>query len=208
MPKVNVYNQSNEQVGEIELDDSVFAAEVKEHLLHFVVRKQLAARRAGTHAVKRRSDVRGGGRKPYRQKGTGRARQGSTRSPQFRGGGVVFGPEPRSYDFKVNRKERQAALRSAISLRASAGDLIVLDDLAFEAPRTKDFKAFMAAFGLEDVLVVSEDPTGNVGLASRNLQEASFLPAQGLNVYDVLRRGRLVLTRSAVDAVTSRLGGN
>lgn len=207
MPKLNVFSQSNKQVGDIELDDAIFGGEVREHLLHFVVRQQLAARRAGTHAVKRRSDVRGGGRKPYRQKGTGRARQGSTRSPQFRGGGVVFGPEPRSYNFKVNRKERQAALRSALSLRVSSGDVTILEDLTFEQPRTKDFKSFMGAFEMSDVLVVLGDRNEVVELASRNLEEATVLPPVGLNVYDILRRRHLVMTRSAVEAVTARLGG-
>lgn len=207
MPKLNVFSQSNKQVGDIELDDAIFGGEVREHLLHFVVRQQLAARRAGTHSVKRRSDVRGGGRKPYRQKGTGRARQGSTRSPQFRGGGVVFGPEPRSYNFKVNRKERQAALRSALSLRVSSGDVTILEDLTFEQPRTKDFKSFMGAFEMSDVLVVLGDRNEVVELASRNLEEATVLPPVGLNVYDILRRRHLVMTRSAVEAVTARLGG-
>lgn len=209
MSKVNLYNQNHEQVGEVELDDAVFGTEVKSHLLHFMVRNQLAARRAGTHAVKRRSDVRGGGAKPWRQKGTGRARQGSIRSPHFRGGGVVFGPEPRSYDFKVNKKERKAALCSALSLRAQNGELFVVDDIMFDAPKTKSFKGFMDAFGFDDVLVVLAETKadGNVELASRNLQNATVLPSVGLNVYDVLKRGRLVLTKSAVEAVTARLGG-
>ncbi len=208
MAKHQVVNQSNEPVGEIELSDVVFGAEVKDHLLHFVVRKQLAARRAGTHAVKRRSDVSGGGRKPYRQKGTGRARQGSTRSPQWRGGGVVFGPEPRSYDFKVNRKERLAALRSALTLRVQKGETVIVDDLQLEAPKTQQFISVLAGLGLGDALFVLAAKNDNIELASRNLKNITVLPPIGVNVYDVLRRGKLVMTRAAVEALTERLGGN
>jgi large subunit ribosomal protein L4 len=207
MASINVYNQQNEQVGEIELDDMVFGAEVKEHLLHAVVRKQLAARRAGTHAVKRRSDVRGGGRKPFKQKGTGRARQGTSRAPHMRGGGVVFGPNPRSYDFKVNKREMRAALCGAISRRVAEGRIIVLDDIQFDGPKTKSFKAFLAAFGAADALLVVDGSNENVELSARNLQNVTVLPPVGVNVYDVLHRSQLFMTKSAVEAVTSRLGG-
>jgi large subunit ribosomal protein L4 len=139
MTTIKVHNQQSDEIGELELSDVVFSAEVKQHLLHAVVRKQLAARRAGTHAVKRRSDVRGGGRKPFKQKGTGRARQGTIRAAQMRGGGVVFGPIPRSYDFKVNKREMRAALRGALTLRVAAGDALVVDDIGFDAPKTKQF---------------------------------------------------------------------
>lgn len=204
MSTVKIYNQSQQEVGEIELDDAVFGVEPKSHLLHLVVRKQRAARRAGTHAVKGRSDVSGGGRKPYKQKGTGRARQGSTRSPQFRGGGVVFGPQPRSYDFKVNKKQMASALRTALSIRAGEGKVVVLDDLAFDAPRTKDFKALLAAFGIEDALFVLE-ASDAVQLSARNLSQVTVLPPVGLNVYDVLARSTLVLSKDAVGAITERL---
>ncbi len=207
MSKLPLYNQDHKQVGEIELDDSVFGVEVREHLLHLAVRKQLAARRQGTHAVKRRSEVSGGGKKPFKQKGTGRARQGSTRSPQFRGGGVVFGPSPRSYDFKVNKKELAAALRSALTRRVEQGALIVVDDLAFAEPKTKQFVEFMGKFELGDALVVLADANDNVVLASRNLSKVTLLPPGGVNVYDVLRRSKLVMSRAAVAAVTVRLGG-
>jgi large subunit ribosomal protein L4 len=207
MAKINIYNLSRVAVGELELDDNVFAADVKEHLLHSVVRKQLAARRAGTHAVKRRADVSGGGRKPFKQKGTGRARQGTTRAPQMRGGGVVFGPNPRSYDFKVNKKEMAAALRGALSRRAVAGELIVLDGLDFSAPKTKEAIAFLERFELADVLLVADEVTDNLRLASRNLSKVTLLRTDGINVYDVLRRSRLVMTTGAVDALTRRLGG-
>ncbi len=207
MPNVTLYSQSKQELGDVELDASVFGAEVKLHLLHLVVRAQLAARRAGTHKVKRRSEVSGGGRKPYKQKGTGRARQGSTRSPQFRGGGVVFGPEPRDHSFKVNKKERRAALVSALSKRVADGDVVVLDDLAFEAPKTKQFTGFMSTFGLDDALVVLPVGDANVELSGRNLPNVTILPAVGVNVYDVLKRKHLVLTKAAVDALTTRLGG-
>lgn len=207
MAKIQIHNQNSDVVGELELDDAVFGAPYKEHLLHQVVRKQLAARRAGTHAVKHRAEVSGGGKKPYKQKGTGRARQGTTRAPQWRGGGVVFGPTPRSYDFKVNRKEMRAALRSALSKRVADGAVIVLDDLQFAAPKTKDFKAVLGRFGLEQALVVLGDRNDTVELSGRNLPNVHILPPVGVNVYDVLRRSHLIMTRAAVDALTARLGG-
>lgn len=207
MSKIPVWNQNHEQVGEIELDASVFGAEIKPHLMHMVVRKQLAARRQGTHAVKRRSEVSGGGRKPFKQKGTGRARQGSTRSPHMRGGGVVFGPEPRSYDFKVNKKEMATALKSALSHRAGEGAIVVLDDLFFDAPKTKQFTELMGKFELSDALVVHTDANGNLSLSVRNLQGITLVAPAGVNVYDVLKRSRLVMTTAAVQAVSARLGG-
>lgn len=206
MAKVTVYNQSADEVGELELDDAVFGVDVKEHLLHAVVRKQRAARRAGTHAVKRRASVSGGGKKPFKQKGTGRARQGTTRAPHMRGGGVVFGPEPRSYDFKVNKKEMRQALASAISRRTEEGALVVLDDLAFDEPKTKNFVGFLGAFDMGDACVVG-DLSDNVKLSARNVPGITVLEPAGLNVYDVLNRSKLVMTKAAVEAVTGRLGG-
>lgn len=207
MTKVPVYNQAKKQVGELELDPAVFGVEVKPHLLHLAVRKQLAARRQGTHKAKERSEVSGGGRKPYKQKGTGRARQGSIRAPHYKGGGVVFGPRVRSHDFKVNKKELSAALRVALTRRAESGELVVLDDLAFDTPKTKNLVAFLETFGLSDALVVLAGPSNNVALSARNLQEVTLLPPAGVNVYDVLKRSRLVMSRAAVEAVTARLGG-
>jgi len=206
MATVKIYNTKKEEVGELQLSDAVFGVEPKRHLLHLVVRKQLAARRAGTHAVKRRSSVSGGGKKPFKQKGTGRARQGSTRSPHMRGGGVVFGPEPRSHDFKVNKKETRAALLSALSVRAGEGTLVVLDALDFDTPKTRNFRELLGTFGLDSALVVA-DVSANLELAGRNLQHLTVLSAGRLNVYDVLKRKHLVLTRAAVEAVTARLGG-
>lgn len=207
MATLSVYNLDRQPVGEIELDDAVFGVDIKSHLLHLAVRKQLAARRQGTHAVKGRAEVSGGGRKPFKQKGTGRARQGSTRSPHYRGGGVVFGPEPRNHDFKVNKKEMRAALCSALTTRVKGGEVVVVDDLAFDTPKTKAFKAFLERFEIPDALVVITDASDNVKLASRNLREVTVIPPKGVNVYDVLKRDRLVLTRKAAEALVARLGG-
>jgi large subunit ribosomal protein L4 len=207
MAKVNVYNQNHEPVGEIELSESVFGAPYKAHLIHQVVRKQLAARRAGTHAVKHRAEVNGGGKKPWKQKGTGRARQGTTRAPQWKGGGVVFGPTPRSHDFKVNKKEMASALRSALSKRLSDGAIYVVDELSFAAPKTKEFVAFMGRFDLSDALVVVSPTSANAEISARNVQGVRVLQPIGVNVYDVLRRSHLVMTRAAVEALTARLGG-
>lgn len=207
MATVTVYNQNREPVGELDLDDAVFGVEVKSHLLHLAVRKQLAARRQGTHAVKRRSDVSGGGRKPFKQKGTGRARQGSIRSPHYRGGGVVFGPEPRSHDFKVNKKQMRAALCSALTARAAEGALTVVDAIDLESPKTRAFKHILKTFEIDDALVVADDASDNVKMAARNLTEVSLLPAVGVNVYDILKRDHLVLTKGAAEALVARLGG-
>lgn len=207
MSTVTVWNQQHEEVGELALDESIFGVEVKEHLMHMAVRKQLAARRAGTHAVKRRAQVRGGGRKPFRQKGTGRARQGTIRAAQMRGGGVVFGPEVRSHDFKVNRKEMRAALCSALTRRASEGAVSVVDSLCFETPKTKDFLSFLASHSLSNVLLVAS-PDENLRLSARNLKGVTVLPAAGVNVYDILRRNNLVVTKEAMENLVTRLGGN
>lgn len=206
MTTIKVHNQQSDEIGELELSDVVFSAEVKQHLLHAVVRKQLAARRAGTHAVKCRLDVCGGGRKPFKQKGTGRARQGTIRAAQMRGGGVVFGPIPRSYDFKVNKREMRAALRGALTLRVAAGDALVVDDIGFDAPKTKQFIQLLAGFGVKDALVVMDDHLGPAALSARNLPNVTVLPPVGLNVYDVLHRSRLIMTKGAVEAITARLG--
>jgi large subunit ribosomal protein L4 len=204
---VDVYNLQREKVGQVELDARVFGAPVKEHLLWAVVRYQLAARRAGTHATKGRSDVAGGGKKPFKQKGTGRARQGSSRAPHMRGGGVVHGPQPRSHAFKINKKVRAAALRSALSRRASESRVTVLDTLALDAAKTKLVAGFMTRFDLPDMLVVVGPNDNAFALAARNIPRVTVLPAEGLNVYDVLRRNNLVITPGGLDAVTARLAG-
>lgn len=205
MTTINVHNQNNEKVSTIDLEDSVFGAEVKGHLLHSIVRYQLAKRRQGTHSVKSRSEVRGGGRKPFKQKGTGRARAGTIRSPIWRGGGTVFGPTPRSYAFKLNKKVRRAALASALSKRLQDEAIVVLDKIEFSEIKTKQVSGFMKSFGLEDMLLVCA-PDETVEKSARNLPGVTVLPPAGLNVYDVLLRANLVMTEDAVKAITKRLG--
>ncbi len=206
MPSVNVYNCAREKVGEVELDPVVFGAPVKEHLFHLVVRYQLAARRQGTHKTRGRSEVRGGGKKPYRQKGTGRARHGTIRSPIFRGGGVVFGPVPRSHAIKVPRKVRRAALRAALTRRLEEGALTVVDRFDLQEIKTRAMREILERFELDDVLIVLDAPDEVVSRSARNLPGVLVLPVEGLNVYDVLRHRALVFTRPAIDAVTARLG--
>lgn len=206
MPTVDVYNVNREKVGSFDLSDAVFGAEVKEHLLYAAVRYQRAAARQGTHKVKERAEVRGGGRKPWRQKGTGRARQGSIRSPQWRGGGVVFGPRVRSHAFKLNKKVRKAALCSALSRRAGEARIVVLDALSFDAPKTKQVAELMKRFELTDMLLVT-NPDENVSRSARNLQDVTVLPPAGVNVYDVLNRSVVVVTQDAAAALVARLGG-
>ncbi len=205
MATVDVFNTAREKVGSLDLSDAVFGAEVKEHLFHFVVRAQLAARRAGTHATKQRAMVSGGGKKPWRQKGTGRARQGSTRAPHWRGGGSVFGPQPRDHAFAVNKKVRRAALRCALSRRAGEQAMVVLDTIALPEARTRHFRGFMKAFGFQSLLVVVPVMDDAVSLAARNLPNVTVLPVDGLNVYDVLRHKNLAVTTGAVAAIEARL---
>lgn len=207
MPTVDVYNQNREKVSEIALSDEVFAAAVKPDLMNAVVRYQLAKKRQGTHQVKGRAQVRGGGKKPFRQKGTGRARAGTTRSPHWRGGGVVHGPTSRSHAFKLNKKVRRAALRAALSHRVAEGSVVVLDDLQLPEVKTKQVVKFLEAFGLKDALLVMPERTQNVALSARNLPNVTYLPVEGVNVRDVLHRGTLVMTKAAAEALTARLGG-
>jgi len=205
MPTIDVYNINREKVSEIALDDTVFGADVKEHLLYAVVRYQMAKKRQGTHKVKTRSEVSGGGRKPWRQKGTGRARQGSIRSPIWRGGGVVFGPTPRDHSFKLNKKVRAAALRSALSRRVAEGAIVVLDKFEIDVPRTRTVADFMKRFDLSDALFVIPERDERFTKSARNIPTVTVLPTEGLNVYDVLQRRNLVLTKGALEAVTQRL---
>jgi len=194
--------------GSVDLDPVIFEAVVKPHLFHAEVRRQLAHRRAGTHATKNRALVSGGGIKPWRQKGTGRARQGTIRAPQWAGGGIVFGPVPRGYEHGLTKKTRKAALRSALSLRHREGQLSVVEALALEGPRTKLLLEALAGLGLGDasVLVVIEAADRNLELAARNLPRVDVLRAEGLNVYDVLRHERLLLTQGALAQLQQRLG--
>ena len=192
-------------VGQIDVADAVFAHEVKEHLLWEMVKAQRAARRAGTHDTKTRANVRGGGRKPYRQKGTGGARQGSTRSPQFVGGGVVFGPHPRSYEYTVPKKVKRAALASALSLRAQEKKIVVIDGLNFDAPKTKDMAAVLKAIGAISAVIVSSKDAVNTVKSVRNLKSSKYLPPEGLNVYDILNHETLVISRDVIRAVEGRV---
>jgi len=206
MPTIDVYNASGKKVSSFDLPEAVFGADVKEHLLYAAVRFQRAKARAGTHKTKERAEVRGGGRKPWRQKGTGRARQGSIRSPQWRGGGVVFGPRVRSHAHKMNKRVRRQALISALSRRCEENRIDVLDDLAFPEKKTRQVLGLMKAFDLTDMLLVLEGRNDNVETSARNLQDVTVLPTAGVNVYDILRRENLVLTQSAVTSLVDRLG--
>jgi large subunit ribosomal protein L4 len=205
--QIDVVNIEGQRVGQMDIADEVFATKVKEPLLWEAVKAQQAAKRAGTHATKTRMHVRGGGRKPYRQKGTGNARQGSTRSPNFVGGGVVFGPHPRSYEYTLPKKIKKAALASALSLRAQEKKLVVIDKLSIEAPKSKRMAGVLKTLGLASALVV--DAKGNLNLAKsiRNLTSHSCLPPEGLNVYDILNHGWLVIAKDAVKAVEARVIG-
>lgn len=194
---VDVYNLKREKVGEIELADAVFNADVKQHLMHEVVRSQRAAKRSGTACVKERNAVSGGGRKPYRQKGTGRARQGSSRSPNHVGGGVVHGPRPRSYAFRPPRNVRRGALRSALSLRVKEEKILVLEDFELEEIGTKRLAEILSGLEIEGGLLVDRVGNEKLKLSARNLAEYSYLPPEGVNVYDILRHNQLVMTRDA-----------
>ncbi|MDA3902328.1 MAG: 50S ribosomal protein L4 [Desulfuromusa sp.] len=205
MATVSIYDQDKKQVGERELADAVFNTEVKEYLLHDMVRYQLAARRQGSAATKNRSAVAGGGKKPYRQKGTGNARQGTIRAPHFVGGGVAFGPSPRSYAFKLNRKVKKAALCSALSVRFQAEKLIVVKDLAMDSISSKSFEQLIKRFELEGVLIVIDQADSKVELSARNLRNIKVLRAEGVNVYDVLKYPNLVLTDAAVNEIEGAL---
>ncbi len=205
MPTVPLMNQLAEQLGEIDLSDEVFSAEIKEHLLHDVVRMQLSNRRSANPVTKTRAMVSGGGRKPYRQKGTGRARQGTTRAVQFRGGGVAFGPNGRKYTMRLNKKVRRAALRSALTLRLVNEELIVVNDLTLEQPKTRQFLDTATRLSATRALFIIGDPDENVMLSARNLKTLKVLPVAGLNVYDILKYPRLVLTAPAVEKIEARL---
>lgn len=202
MPKVALYNTNGEQVGEIELNDAVFGIEPHAHAMHSAVVMQQASLRQGTHKVKGRSEVRGGGRKPWRQKGTGRARQGSIRSPQWVGGGVVFGPTPRSYAYKLPKKVRRLAIRSALSSKVLAEEIIVLDGLQMNEPKTKQFAGILQNLKADrKALIVSAEYNDNVALSARNIPGVKFIAADGINVLDVLGHDKLIITKDAVQKV-------
>lgn len=205
MPKVAVYNTRGEQVGEIELKDEVFGQPVNEAVMHEVVVMQLANRRRGTHDTLVRGEVRGGGRKPWRQKGTGRARHGSIRSPIWRGGGTVFGPHPRDYGYSVPKKVRRLALKSALSAKVNEGRIVVLDDLTIPAPKTREMVEILNNLKADKALVVTAGADINVEKSARNIPGVKSLAAAHLNVYDILDHPTLVITRDAVAKVEEAL---
>lgn len=198
MANVSVYNMEGKSVGSIELNDAIFGVEVNEHLVHMAVVQQLANKRQGTQSAKTRAEVSGGGRKPWRQKGTGHARQGSTRAPQWKGGGVVFAPKPRDYSFKLNRKEKQIALKSALTSRVEASKIFVLDELNFDEIKTKKMAAVLENLKVNKALVVLGDKNENVILSARNLPTVITALPNTINVYDILKYDTLVLTKDAV----------
>ena len=204
MSTVDIYNIKNEKVGEIGLNEKVFDLEVKEYLLHDVVRMQRAAKRAGTACTKTRVEVRGGGAKPWRQKGTGRARAGTRRSPLWRGGGVTFGPKPRDFSFKLNKKVKKQALAMAMSARLQEGNLLVLDDITMEAIKTKDFVSIMNTFDLDNCLIVIDGANENLEKSSRNVNGFKVLPAEGVNVYDILLHKKLMLVQPVIESLEKR----
>ncbi len=201
MANVAVYNMQGQQVDSIELNDAVFGVEVNEHLVHMAVVTQLANMRQGTQKAKTRSEVSGGGRKPWRQKGTGHARQGSIRAPQWKGGGVVFAPVPRDYSMSMNKKERRAALKSALTSRVEAGKLIVLDELALSEIKTKEFQKVMDALKLQKALFVLDNVDKNVILSARNIEGVKTTQVGSLNTYDVMKYSTVVLTRKSVSDI-------
>ena len=199
MANVSVYNMEGKEVGTIDLNDAVFGVEVNEHLVHMAVLQQLADKRQGTQKAKTRSEVSGGGRKPWRQKGTGHARQGSIRAPQWKGGGVVFAPVPRDYSFKMNKKEKKAALKSALTDKVVNNNIVVVDELKFDEIKTKKFAEVMNNLkATRKALVVLADNDKNVVLSARNLAEANTTLTNTLNVYDIVNARTLVLTKDAV----------
>ena len=198
MAQVTVYNKEGKEVDKLELNDAVFGVEVNEHLVHLAVVAQLANKRQGTQKAKTRSEVSGGGRKPWRQKGTGHARQGSTRAPQWKGGGVVFAPTPRDYTIKLNKKEKRAALKSALTSRVNDNKFIVVDDLNFDAIKTKNFKAVMDNLKVSKALVVLDDGNNNAVLSARNLPTVKAAWVNTINVYDILKYNTVVATKAAV----------
>ena len=201
MAKVSVFNMEGNEVGDIELNDAIFNVEVNEHLVHMAVVSQLANNRQGTQSAKTRSEVSGGGRKPWRQKGTGHARQGSTRSPQWTGGGVVFAPKPRDYSFKLNKKERRLALKSALTSRVQENKFIVVDELKMDEIKTKNFANALSNLKVNKALVVLSDDSENVVLSARNIPTVKTTYTNTINVYDILKYDTVVIDKAAVATI-------
>ena len=201
MAKVSVYNMEGKEVGTMDLNDSIFAVEINEHLVHMAVVQQLANNRQGTQKAKTRSEVSGGGRKPWRQKGTGHARQGSTRSPQWTGGGVVFAPTPRDYSFKLNKKEKRAALKSVLTSAVNENKFIVVDELKLDSIKTKDFAKVLTNLNVEKALVVLDTNDKNVVMSAKNIPTVKTALTNTINVYDILKYNTVVVTKAAVDQI-------
>lgn len=205
MATIDVLNTTGEKVAQAELADEIFAVAVKPSVMHQVVTAQLAARRSGTAAVKRRSDVKGSTRKLYRQKGTGRARKGDIKSPVLRGGGVVFGPNPRSYEKKVPKKVRKLALKMALSSKLQDNDLLVVDSMEMERIKTKDFVGIINALAADNALIITADKNENLERSSRNVPDIKVMRTEGLNVYDILKHRKLVLLKGSLEGIEGRL---
>ena len=201
MAQVSVYNMEGKEVGKLDLNDAIFGVEINEHLVHLAVVQHLANMRQGTQKAKTRAEVSGGGRKPWRQKGTGHARQGSTRSPQWTHGGVVFAPTPRDYSFKLNKKEKRIALKSALTSKVADGKLLVIDELKFDEIKTKKFAEVMNNLKAANALVVINENDKNVVLSARNLSDAKTILTGNMNVYDIMKAGTVVLTKDAVSTI-------
>ena len=201
MAEVSVLNMEGSEVGKMKLNDAIFGVEINEHLVHQAVVAQLANNRQGTQKAKTRSEVRGGGRKPWRQKGTGHARQGSIRSPQWTGGGVVFAPTPRDYSKKMNKKEKRIALKSALTSRVAEGKFIVLDELKFDAPKTKEFAQVMKNLEADKALVVINDNDANVVKSAANIPTVKTASTNTINVYDILKYDKVIVTQDAVKTI-------
>ena len=201
MANVSVYNIEGKEVGTIELNDAIFGVEVNEHLVHMAVVSQLANNRQGTQKAKTRSEVSGGGKKPWRQKGTGHARQGSTRAPQWTGGGVVFAPTPRDYSFKLNKKEKRAALKSALTSRVEENKFIVVDEMNFDEIKTKKFQTVLNNLSVSKALVVLADGNKNAELSARNIADVKTAKTNTINVYDILKYNTVIATKAAVEKI-------
>ena len=201
MANVSVYNMEGNEVGTLELNDAVFGVEVNEHLVHMAVVRQLANKRQGTQKAKTRSEVSGGGRKPWRQKGTGHARQGSTRAPQWTGGGMVFAPTPRDYTIRLNKKEKRAALKSALTSRVNENKFIVVDSLSFDEIKTKNFKAVMDNLKVSKALVVLDEESTNAAISAKNIPTVKTARVNTINVYDILKYNTVVATKAAVASI-------
>ena len=201
MANVSVYNMEGSEVGKMDLNDNVFAAKVNEHLMHMAVVLQLANKRQGTQKAKTRSEVRGGGRKPWRQKGTGHARQGSTRAPQWTGGGVVFAPVPRDYSFKMNKKEKRAALKSVLTSKVQENKFIVLDELKLAEVKTKEMKKVLDNLKVNNALVIIGDDSENVALSARNIAGVQTASVNTINVFDMLKYNTIIATKSSVASI-------